>query len=243
MLFFMITSLSHGYNYKDLPVSNEEKSGSVIVNAQNLTDPSDDCQWKDRTLKYTEILLFTGAGRTYGAQTTTRTTSSPCLRLNGGRGLFSLLFSPRQWSHFCRDSWAALWPQQISLYEGCNFGGSNKQRTAWNTTDLFQRQFIDRREHWKGLLLASVYGLSLQTESPLHCSSVCPSSCEVRAKNAAACKAPIEEAHSLQKSCQFCLTPRSLKGKWPLNQIIKSHSLPIITDLCHFATITTYVYI
>lgn len=72
-------------------------------------------------------------------------------------------------------------------------------------------------QHWKGLLLAGVYGLSLQTESLLHCSSVYPSSCEARAKNASACKAPIEEAHSLQKSCQFCLTPRSPKGKWPLN--------------------------
>lgn len=156
------------------------------------------CQLKDRTLKYTEILLFSGVGKTYRAQNTTRTTSSSCLHLNGGREPFSPLFSPGQWNHFCRDSWAALWPQQISLYEGCNFGGSNKQRTAWNTTDLFQCQFSDRREHWKGLLLAPVYGLSLQTESPLHCSSVCPSSCKARAKNAVACKAPIEEAHSLQ---------------------------------------------
>lgn len=121
-------------------------------------------------------------------------------------------FTPRQCNPFYRNSWAAL-TSTGSQFEGCNSGHSNKQRDALNTTDLFQEQSSGTRTELKRASFGRSLCLSLQTESLLHCSSVYPSSCEARAKNETACKAFIEEAHSLQKSCQFCLTPRSLKGK------------------------------
>lgn len=127
--------------------------------------------------------------------------------------MFSLLLLQDNATLSYRNSWAAPDHQRLSQFEGCNSGRSAKQRDALNTTDLFQRQFSGSRTALKRASFGRSLCLSLQTESLLHCSSVYPSSCEARAKNETACKALIEEAHSLQKSCQFCLTPRSLKGK------------------------------
>lgn len=127
--------------------------------------------------------------------------------------MFSLLLLQDNATLLYRNSWAAPDHQRLSQFEGSNSGRSTKQRDALNTTDLFQWQFSGSRTALKRASFGRSLCLSLQTESLLHCSSVYPSSCEARAKNETACKALIEEAHSLQKSCQFCLTPRSLKGK------------------------------
>lgn len=156
--------------------------------------------------------------RTFRVEVTVRITGFFFLHaLNWMMRYILLSFTPRQCSPFYRNSWAAPDCHRLSQFKGCNFGRSNKQRDALNTTDLFQQQFSGSRTALKRASFGRSLCLSLQTESLLHCSSVYPSSCEARAKNETACKAFIEEAHSSQKSRQFCLTPRSLKGKWPLN--------------------------